>query len=151
MNQTDCYLVHNHNKNCHYDHIPFNLKGVVNLFFWVHKGLNNMQFRAGTVNLKKCWINLRLSLSSKNKSWNLCLRVFYITDAFHWVFWLIWTERISVWFQVNRKSIITPQQFYFNWILFRDRFVCVYNFISSSFFWMKFVLIFLTIIAGWVV
>ena len=32
MNPSDVHLVHNYKEICHHDHIPFNMKGIINLF-----------------------------------------------------------------------------------------------------------------------
>ena len=37
MNPMEFNLVHNQNENCHHDHIPFNLKGIRNIFLWVQR------------------------------------------------------------------------------------------------------------------
>ena len=35
MNPTEFRLVHSRNENCHYDHIPFNLKVISNIFLYL--------------------------------------------------------------------------------------------------------------------
>ena len=32
MNQTEFHLIYNQKENCHYNHIPVNLKGIRNIF-----------------------------------------------------------------------------------------------------------------------
>ena len=34
MNQPELCLIHNQKGNCHYDHIPIHLKGIINRFPW---------------------------------------------------------------------------------------------------------------------
>ena len=47
LNQMDFHLVQNRKKNCHYDHIPFNLKGNGNIVFSV--SVNNATCAAALV------------------------------------------------------------------------------------------------------
>ena len=61
MKQMDFHLVHNQKENCHHDHIPINLKGNENIFFWVSgliKKNNNKQGKnrtAGSVYSFNLW------------------------------------------------------------------------------------------------
>ena len=46
INQKEYHLVHNQQESCHYDHIPFNLRGITNLVSWLLRVSTVMAIRA---------------------------------------------------------------------------------------------------------